>query len=85
MMFGFPIPFACDGWHTSLSLQIFMLEFIADLLIYFIVWLMITLFIHHFIIPVNIKRKITILLFSLAGLSISLPILIASNPDNMSI
>ncbi len=82
MMFGFPIPFGCDGWHTSLSLQIFMLEFIADLLIYFISWLIIAGFIHHFILPIKIKRKIYILLFSLVDLAISLPILIASNPDN---
>ena len=35
MMYGFPIPYSCNGWHTSLSYQIFIFEFIVDLLIHF--------------------------------------------------
>jgi hypothetical protein len=31
MMTGFPLPFVCEGWHTSMSLQIFMAEFLINL------------------------------------------------------
>ncbi|MEM6768710.1 MAG: hypothetical protein AAF655_27470, partial [Bacteroidota bacterium] len=25
-MYGFPFPYLCEGWHTSLSLQVFLKE-----------------------------------------------------------
>jgi hypothetical protein len=41
---GFPLAFVCNGWHTSMSLQIFVMEFLIDWLIYFaatylLIWL----------------------------------------------
>ncbi len=33
-MYGFPLPFQCDGWHTSMSIQIFLLEFFIDYIFY---------------------------------------------------
>lgn len=37
MYIGFPLPFAGPGWHTSMSFQIFMVEFIFDFLVYFFI------------------------------------------------
>lgn len=36
-LFGFPFAYKCKGFHTSLSKQYFMLEMIANFLIYFII------------------------------------------------
>lgn len=35
---GFPLPFVCRGFHTSMSLQIFTGEFLIDFLVYFSFW-----------------------------------------------
>lgn len=34
---GFPFPFLGEGFHTSMSLQFFVLEFLADFMLYFTV------------------------------------------------
>ena len=49
MMLGFPLAFVCDGWHTSMSLQIFVLEFVLDFLVYFSFWFLLIVFIHRYL------------------------------------
>jgi hypothetical protein len=39
MYWGFPFPFLGEGFHTSMSFQFFVVEFVADLIFYFLVWL----------------------------------------------
>ena len=39
LYWGFPFPFLGQGFHTSMSFQFFVLEFIADIIIYFSAWL----------------------------------------------
>lgn len=34
MMFGFPFPYLVEGWHTSMSYQYFLVEFLVDLIFY---------------------------------------------------
>jgi hypothetical protein len=36
LYWGFPFPYVGEGWHTSGSLQFFILEVLADLLTYFL-------------------------------------------------
>lgn len=38
MYWGFPFPFLGEGFHTSMSFQFFVVEFVADLIFYFLVW-----------------------------------------------
>ena len=44
MMAGFPFAFVGDGWFTSMSVQIFLIELCADFIIYFLFWLVIVFF-----------------------------------------
>jgi hypothetical protein len=37
LYWGFPLAFMGEGFHTSMSLQFFVLEFLADFLVYFTV------------------------------------------------
>ncbi len=37
---GFPFAYTGRGWHTSLSHQVFVVELIADITIYFSFWLL---------------------------------------------
>jgi hypothetical protein len=80
---GFPFPFVCDGWHTSMSLQIFVLEFFADLLTYFLFWFSVFFCINCFWTKINPKKIMTIVIWVLAGLVISGASFIASNSDNL--
>jgi prepilin signal peptidase PulO-like enzyme (type II secretory pathway) len=83
MFTGFPFPFVCDGWHTSLSLQIFVTEFIADLLTYFLFWFIVIFSINRFAVKLKVDKAITIGLWTLSGLIMAFATLLASNKDNL--
>jgi hypothetical protein len=53
MFTGFPFAYACPGWHTSMSLQIFVTEFIIDFLTYFLLWFVLIFCIDHFVTKVK--------------------------------
>jgi membrane-associated phospholipid phosphatase len=83
MFTGFPFPFACEGWHTSMSLQIFVIEFVADLLTYFLFWFIIIFCINRFVAKLKTHKAMTIVLWSLSGLIIAFATLLAANNDNI--
>ena len=83
MFTGFPLPFVCDGWHTSLSLQIFIVEFFVDLLTYFVLWLVIVYCFNRYVIKLKAYKTVTICLWMLSGLIIAFVTLLAANPDNL--
>ena len=83
MMYGFPIPYSCNGWHTSLSYQIFIFEFIVDLLIHLAFWFVVAFLINRLIIKIRLHKIIVIVLLSIAGLFAGGLILIASNSTNL--
>ena len=74
-LYGFPLTFICKGWHTSMSLQIFVSELLFDFFVYFIFTLTIVAFIDRFIKPIGLYG-IAILILSFYGL-------VFSNPDNI--
>lgn len=80
---GFPFPFVCEGWHTSMSLQIFVMEFLADLLTYFSIWLIVIFCIHRFWIQLKPTKIITLFLWTMTGLIITAGALIAFQPNNL--
>lgn len=82
-MYGFPMTFICSGWHTSMSLQIFVIEMIFDFFVYFSFCLTIITLIDRFIKLVIIKKSFKFGLYGLALLTIILYGLVFSNPDNI--
>lgn len=80
---GFPFPFVCEGWHTSMSVQIFATELFADLLTYFLFWYILIYCINRIFIKINTNKIVTIVLWTLTGLVMSGATLIASNSDNI--
>lgn len=80
---GFPLPYVCPGWHTSLSLQIFVFELVVDILTYFTFWFLMTYFTTKFFKEVKVPKILTITLLSLSGLLSLFLILMAINPDNI--
>lgn len=82
-MIGFPFPFVCVGWHTSLSLQIFVLEFIADVFVYFGFWFSVTLIATKCLKSFQVSKTTTIVLLTTTGLFMTVLILFGINPDNI--
>jgi hypothetical protein len=83
MMIGFPLPYFCNGWHTSLSLQIFLTELFINLLTYLSFWFVVIFSIEKFLTKINLSKVVTLLLISTAGLCICGLTLFALNPDNL--
>ena len=81
--YGFPLPFFCNAWYTSLALQIFVLEFIFDFLTYFIFCLTIVTLVDKFYRPIVVRKYLKIILYGLATFTLLLYGLIFSNPDNI--
>lgn len=80
---GFPFPFVGDGWHTSMSLQIFVFELFADFLIYCLFWFTVTFCINKFLIKIKTYKVVTIGLWTISGLLILGTSYIASFPEHI--
>ncbi|WP_223607058.1 hypothetical protein [Chryseobacterium sp. OSA05B] len=83
-MSGFPFPFIADGWHTSLSYQIFITEFLADFFIQILLWTLILFLIHKYLFTVKIPKFLNITIWGLAIIISGLAVSIAYNagPDH---
>jgi hypothetical protein len=79
---GFPFPFLGEGFHSSMSIQFFMLEFVVDFIIYFLGWVCLFYLISKKFSITNLSKLLFMTVWSLALLlAIGFIILVsASNP-----
>ena len=82
-LYGFPLTFICSGWHTSLSLQVFVLELLFDFFVYFIFCLTIVTLTDKFIKRIQVTKYLKFGLYGLATLTLLLYGVVFSNPDNL--
>lgn len=80
---GFPLAFVCRGWHTSMSLQIFLFEFIVDVFVYFLFWFLLILAATRTRKVIRVPRFLTIIMLATSGLCMIILVALASNPDNL--
>lgn len=66
ILHGFPLIFLSEGWHTSMSFQIFLLELFIDFFVYFFFWLIVIFVINRFVIKIKPSQIITIALVSIS-------------------
>ncbi|WP_075344611.1 hypothetical protein [Tenacibaculum agarivorans] len=83
MMSGFPLIWISQGWHTSMSLQIFLKELLINLFIYFSVILIITYLIHKYVVQIQIPKLVTLVLTILTGIICTGAILIGTMPEHV--
>lgn len=83
MMYGFPLAFMADSWHTSMSYQFFISEFISDLAIYFLFWLLLVFIIDRFIQKITFSKILTTLLLTTSGLIVVASIFLGSMPEHI--
>ena len=82
-LYGFPLTFICSGWHTSLALQVFVLELLFDFFVYFIFCLTIVTLTDKFIKRIQVTKYLKFGLYGLATLTLLLYGVVFSNPDNL--
>lgn len=83
MMVGFPLAFVSDGWHTSMSLQIFLFELAFDFLIYFLFWFLLILLIDRYLIKIKTGKIIGGILWTFSTVILSIAVFIASFPEHI--
>ncbi|MGQ3060278.1 hypothetical protein [Flavobacterium sp.] len=82
MLFGFPLPYRCSGWHTSMSTQYFLMEMVFDFVVYFIAWLLFIALTNR-IFTLRPNRAVVIAIWLVTVLSIGYPVFIATAFDNV--
>jgi len=83
IMHGFPLPYVCPGWHTSLSLQLFVLPFTLDLLVYLLFWFLVVYAFYRACRITKVNKVVVIVLYSLSGFVALGSTLLLTNPDNI--
>ena len=83
MMIGFPIAFICDGWHTSMSLQIFVVELLFDFIVYFFICFLLVFLVDRYATKIKVPKLVTGLLWTFSTLIIAFAIWIASFPEQI--
>jgi amino acid transporter len=83
MFYGFPLAYCGDGWGTSMSLQIFALEFLTDFLVYFLICFALVFLINRFLKKMEPPKVLIIVLWVFSGLFIALASFQATFPDNI--
>ncbi len=83
MMSGFPLAFVSDGWHTSLSLQIFLLELVFDFVIYFLLWFFLILLVARFWTQIKVPKILISIIWTLSIIISAFAIWIASRPEQI--
>jgi hypothetical protein len=75
---GFPLPYTCPGWGSSMTWQFFVLEFVIDFGIYFLFISIIFYLMDRYILRLKPYKTISITLYAIAGLILCFQILIYS-------
>jgi len=78
MMIGFPLAFVSNGWHTSMSLQIFVLEFLVDFIVYFSICFLVVFLVDRYLRKIKIPKLLTGFLWIFSTIIFALAIWIAS-------
>lgn len=83
VMNGFPLIYVSEGWHTSMSLQFFIIEFIIDFLCYILFWMTIVFSIQQLIQSSRKMKGVTIGLWTAAALTLAASAFILCRSENI--
>jgi hypothetical protein len=66
LYWGFPFAFMGEGFHTSMSYQFFLLEFFANLAVYFSFWLVLILYVNKWVPNFKLPNLVSKIIWPLA-------------------
>lgn len=81
--YGFPLPFNCKGFHTSLSEQFFIIPFVIDFMVYFAGWFIVISTINYFRKSYKVHRLVAIPLKVMAIVVLLIAVLFIGRVENM--
>jgi hypothetical protein len=64
--YGFPLIYKAPAFHTSLAQQFFILEFLVDFLVYFVIVSTLLLLIDKFWIKIKLSKKPLVIIYTIA-------------------
>lgn len=82
IMYGFPFIYKAPAFYTSMAVEYFILPLLADFLIYFGLLFGIVYLINKFLVAVAIRKLVSVFLFIVAFLLVSLELVLSFMPDN---
>ena len=83
MMWGFPLIWVSQGWHTSMSYQVFIAEMLANLIVHLGFWLAVTWFVDRFSVKIIVPKVAMSLLWLLAITCLFLMLWLGSLSDTI--
>ncbi|TXG34543.1 hypothetical protein [Seonamhaeicola maritimus] len=83
ILLGFPLIFLSEGWHTSMSLQIFVLELFIDFSVYFFFWFIVIFGINRFIVKIKPSKIVTVVLVLISLVILLLAIYLGTFPEHV--
>lgn len=83
VMSGFPLIWISEGWHTSMSFQIFVSELFFNLFIYFLFWYVLIFSVNKFIIEIMIPKFLLVIILLLSGTFITGYLWIGTMPEHV--
>lgn len=81
-MAGFPLVWMADAWHTSMAYQVFVVELIANLLIYFLFWFSLFHAVYRFVGTLALHKVLLAASWTLAFLVVVVGIWIGTMPEH---
>lgn len=82
LLFGFPFIWVSEGWHTSMSLQIFAVELLLDVAIYFLCWFTLIFLVNRYAMKIELHKWSINLLWAISCLMLSAAIFIVGDSNN---
>ena len=83
IMIGFPLAYSCNGWHTSMSQQFFLLEFIFDFIVYLVFWTILFFAFDKLISEINSTKVVNRVLIMISSLLMTGSLLLVCMPENL--
>ncbi|MCZ4244120.1 hypothetical protein [Pedobacter punctiformis] len=80
---GFPLPFVCRAWNTSMAFQFFIAAFMVDFLFYFLCWFGLIFVTNRYLISIKPYKIVTVIWWCLAALVIFGADVLALNKNNI--
>ena len=83
IMIGFPLAYSCNAWHTSMSQQFFLLEFIFDFLVYLMFWTILFFGFDKLILEINTTKIVNRILILISSLLMTASLILVFMPENL--
>lgn len=76
--YGFPLVYKAPAFHTSLAQQFFVIEFLIDFLVYFLMVSTLLLLIDKFWLKIKLSKKLLLIIYTIAAVLFGIEVFFAT-------